>query len=338
MATGLSKPHDKFFKAVLAEPKAVSALFRERLPSALAAQLADRPPRLVEGSFISPMLRELYSDRLYKLALKGGGRLFVYCLVEHKSTAEPRVALQLLRYLVEVWEQLARQTTGTLPQVVPMLVYHGEKPWTVGPYFQALVDQGARPGVRPLDFEMVVVDLGAIEDDALSANPRLRAGLMGLKYATRELSQSRGLGAFLEALTAAPSLISQALSSIIVAYRQVDRALLLEKVRRVMPEYEEELLSKAAREWLAEGRAQGRQEGQAQGRQEGRSQGRKEGHAEGRQEGRVEARVQILERRFGPLPATARERVTAGSSTDLDGWLDRALDATSLDEFFGPPH
>ena len=330
MATGLIKPHDRFFKAVLDEPKAALALFRERLPAVLAEQLADEPPKLVEGSFISPLLKELFSDRLYELALKGGGRLFVYCVVEHKSTPEPRVALQFLRYLVEVWEHLARQTKGKLPQVVPLLVYHGEKPWSVEPLFQALVDQGALLGVKALDFEMAVVDLGAIDDEALSGDPTLRAGLLGLKYATHEADQQRGLGAFLEALTATPSIISQALSYIIVAYRQVDRALLLEKVRRVMPEYEEEMLSKAAREWLAEGRDQGRQEG----RQEGRAQGRQEGRAEGR----VEALVRILERRFGPLPETARERVTAGSSTDLDCWLDRALDATSLEGVFGPAH
>jgi len=284
-------------KAVLDEPRAASSLFRERLPPELARELADVPPRLMEGSFVDAALRDHFSDRLFELTLKGGDSLFLYCLVEHKSSPEPRVALQLLRYLVEVWEQLARRSKGKLPQVVPMLVYHGERPWTLAPSFQALVEQRTpRLGVRPLDFELVVVDVGAIEDDALSADPTLRAGLLGLKYATHEALQQERLGTFLEAL------------------------------------------SLAAREWLAEGRAAGWQEGRVTGWQEGRVTGWQEGSAAGRVQGRSEALLRVLEHRFGSLPADRIARVKGASAEELDAWIDRALEATSLDGVFDPPH
>lgn len=297
----------------------------------------------MEGSFVDAALKDFFSDRLFELTLKSGDSLFVYCLVEHKSSPEPRVALQVLRYLVEVWEQLARRTKGQLPQVVPMLVYHGERPWALAPSFQALVEQRTpQLGVRPLDFELVVVDVGALEDDALSADPTLRAGLLGLKYATHEAMQQERLGAFLEALTLAPSLIAQALRYILVAYRRVNRTLLLEEVRRVMPEYEEEMLSLAAREWMAEGRVAGWQEGRVTGWQEGRVTGWQEGSAEGRVQGRVQGRVEallrVLEHRFGPLPADRAAQVTGSNADELDTWLDRALEATSLDGVFDPPH
>jgi hypothetical protein len=67
-------------------------------------------------------------------------------------------------------------------------------------------------------------------------------------------------------------------------------------------------------------------------------QGRLEGMVEGKREGRLEGEVGLLlrqlERRFGVLPASARERVIAATSSDLERWAERVLDATALDEVF----
>lgn len=102
--------------------------------------------------------------------------------------------------------------------------------------FSQLVRETPRLGVKPVDFQMVVVDVGAIEDGALSADPTLRAGLMALKYATRESRQRGKLGAVLAALKQAPWLVPTGLTHILATYRRVDRATVLKKVRRVMPE------------------------------------------------------------------------------------------------------
>ena len=41
-----------------------------------------------------------------------------------------------------------------------------------------------------------------------------------------------------------------------------------------------------------------------------------------------------LTRRFGPLPATVRERLASASPADLDLWAERLLDASSLEAVF----
>jgi predicted transposase/invertase (TIGR01784 family) len=61
-----------------------------------------------------------------------------------------------------------------------------------------------------------------------------------------------------------------------------------------------------------------------------------EGKDEGRVEGRVEGEAVVverqLERRFGPLPESARKRLAAADADTLLLWAERLLEAASLDE------
>lgn len=40
----------------------------------------------------------------------------------------------------------------------------------------------------------------------------------------------------------------------------------------------------------------------------------------------------LLERRFGPLSVQSIERLSHGSPTDVDRWIDRVLEAPSVDD------
>jgi hypothetical protein len=76
------------------------------------------------------------------------------------------------------------------------------------------------------------------------------------------------------------------------------------------------------------------QETADRGRKQGRTEGRREGRREGRKEGAGAALVRLLERRFGVLPAAVTARVSRASTDEIEGWLDRVLDAPSLDDVF----
>ena len=65
-------------------------------------------------------------------------------------------------------------------------------------------------------------------------------------------------------------------------------------------------------------------------------QGKEEGRVEGEQEGaRKEAMTlltRLLERRFGPLPEAATQKLSAADLATLEAWSLRLLDAGSLEE------
>ena len=75
-------------------------------------------------------------------------------------------------------------------------------------------------------------------------------------------------------------------------------------------------------------------QGLEQGRVEGRSEGRVEGRVEGRSEGMALLLESQLEKRFGSLPPTLKERLFAAPSAALATWSLRVLDASSLEEVF----
>jgi hypothetical protein len=57
-----------------------------------------------------------------------------------------------------------------------------------------------------------------------------------------------------------------------------------------------------------------------------------EGRQEGRQEGEAAFLTRLLERRFGPLPTWARDRIATADTDTLEEWGLRVLDGTTLDE------
>ena len=129
-----TQPHDKLFKGLLDQPGTAGALVRERLPPAVVALLTDDPPELEPGEYVDEALRGSQSDRLYRARLKRGGEILLYILIDHKSTPDPGILLQLLGYLLRIWLRWAggkAEALRSLPPILPLVVYHGSSEWKV---------------------------------------------------------------------------------------------------------------------------------------------------------------------------------------------------------------
>jgi predicted transposase YdaD len=319
--TDPTQPHDKLFKALTDDPRIAGTLIRERLPPDIAALLAEGPPEPVDVSFIDSELRGSQSDRLFKVRTRGGNDAFLYALIEHKSAPDPGLPLQLLGYMVRIWQRHAGRDPArlrALPPVIPLVLYHGARAWTVATVFRDLIATDEAIRERHLDFEYVLTDLGRIDDDRLSQMAVLRAGLLALKYALQESDPWPVLLAILEALPEDDPLVRPLLLYILSVYEGVDRPMLIRAIHQAKPEGEGTMLSLAAREWIAEGKAEGKAEGEAKGLHDGQ----------------VRMLLRLLERRFGPVSDAVRMRVTAADPGTLERWFDRTIDAPTLDAVF----
>jgi len=310
-----TQPHDKLFKGLLDQPGTAGALLRERLPPEIACLLTDDPPELLDGEYVDEALQGSQSDRLYRARLKAGGDVLLYVLMDHKSVPEAAVILQLLGYLLRIWLRYAggrAEALRSLPPILPLVVYHGASEWKVSLSLRDTINAPeVIKAVQP-DFRYVLVDLGPIPNDRLSAFPPLRAGLLALKYSHREGDAETVLvQAFTDAQNL-PSLFRMLVTYVTTVYGSVNSDLLRKAVRKVKPEWEDEMLSIAAKEWKAEGRV------------------------EGRTEGKADTLLRQLHRRFKILPSGVEDRVRAADSDRLDEWLDRILDAQTLADVFGP--
>ena len=73
-----------------------------------------RPIRLVDASFVDAVLHQSHSDRLFEARLKDGGTAFVYVLLEHKAAPDPGTPLQMLGYMVRIWQRYAEDRASRL--------------------------------------------------------------------------------------------------------------------------------------------------------------------------------------------------------------------------------
>ncbi len=340
-----AKPHDALFRALLDDQHRAAALLRDYLPAQIAAQLSEDPPVPVEGTFIDEQLRATQSDRLFEVRLRSGRPALIYALLEHKSTIDGGTPLQLLGYMVRIWNVHGKKGKGALlrlPPIIPLVFYHGQPEWTVPRSVLDCIemDEELEPFVRSLRYELH--DLGSIDFDALSRDDSVRAVLAALTCWLFEDELAERLRAIFALLPDGSQLETQVLGYI-VSTVEMTVPVLTEALRGARPDRWEAMMSTVAEEWIQHGEARGKQLGLTEGKRLGLTEGKRLGLTEGKQLGLMEGEargkaallLRLIERRFGPVPETVRARISAADSADLDAWADAAIDAASLDDIFG---
>ena len=77
------------------------------------------------------------------------------------------------------------------------------------------------------------------------------------------------------------------------------------------------------------------QEAWEKGYAEGYAEGRAEGYAEGRAEGFAKGLLDLLAKRFGPVPKAMKKRIASAGVREVRRWALRVLDASSIEEVCG---
>ena len=320
--------HDPFFQRLLEQPGAAGALLREHLPPEVAALLVDEPPELVPGSFISSRLRGYRTDRLFKTRTITERPVLIYTLVEHKSSPEARVNLQLLGYQCQILERWAEQdgvaqdgSLRPLPALVTLVVYNGRADWNVPLSLADATDADA--ALRPwlLDFRYSLLNLQGVPDARLSSDRVLRVGLMILKRGRQARDDPDMLA---ELILAAHEQGDEDVVTLVYYIMGDPDGPHAESIRssllKVLPDRGERIMSTVA----------------DQLKSEGFNKGILQGRAEGEARGKAEMLLRLLRRRFRAVPDATELRVRAASPEQLDDWSERFVDAQSLADVFGP--
>ncbi|EOT5602168.1 Rpn family recombination-promoting nuclease/putative transposase, partial [Escherichia coli] len=119
-------PHDAAFRSFLANPDVARDFLELHLPAEYR-QLCDLSTlKLEPASFVEPDLHQYASDILWSVKTTGGKDGYVYTLIEHQSTENLYMPFRMLRYSVAAMQRHLEQHK-TLPLVIPVLFYHGER-------------------------------------------------------------------------------------------------------------------------------------------------------------------------------------------------------------------
>jgi len=341
-------PHDHLFRRLFARPAAVGALLRCFLPRGFVASVRWRTLRPWPARTVDRRLRAHLPDGVQRAARRGR-RSSVYLVHEHKSGDAPRVALQVLRYEVQLLDHLHRRGhRGRLPLVVPIV-------WSHGVRNRAATDAGdlLEPPPEALRrlrrrWPFLLVDLSRWPEAAmLRARLPSFARLVVLFLQYLAFRPRRGVVAALHrwagplralARTPAGREDLETLSSYILFTTDLPAGALDRVLRRVVGSRGASDMITTAERLLRQGRREGMEKGLEKGlhrgMEKGLQKGRRKGLHEGQHSGRIELLLTILEGRFGKLDRRTKNRIRRAKLADLDRWARALLVAESLDELF----
>ncbi len=179
----VSSPHDRFFKVVFSREEESRDFLSNYLPAEVVRQLDLSTLNVQKDSFIDTDLKASYSDLLYRVQLTSGEQAYVYTLLEHKSQPEPLIAFQLLRYMVRIWENCAKQETAKkLPVIIPLVLYHGLEAWSIRTNFHSLFETTNTLADYVPDFRYTLHSLNSYRDADLVGMASVRLALWVLKH------------------------------------------------------------------------------------------------------------------------------------------------------------
>ena len=127
--------HDAAYKKLFSHPRMV----RDLLDGFAARDWSDALDfdalKLQSASFVSRDLQEQrHGDLLWRVRFRDGRRLYLMLLLEFQATVDRSMAVRMLTYTGLLYERLAADGAlrgrGTLPPVLPIVIYNGRRRWT----------------------------------------------------------------------------------------------------------------------------------------------------------------------------------------------------------------
>lgn len=326
----INSPHDKFFHAVFSDEEHARDLLRNALPNKILRLIELSPLEISRESYIDEGLDTHQSDLLIRTRYRDRP-VFVYFLVEHKSYPYRWTALQLLRYMVRIWEkELAqKKKLKKLPPIIPMIFYHGIRRWKQPLTFSSYLElqESLRPYIP--DFQVILFDLQQIDEGELQGAQLFQAAMKIAKYARTQLPFH--IGDILRAVSSYPeversrSFLKVFLEYILQVARETPRSFMEEEIEKVNDESTREVYMTIADQLRAEGIEIGKREG------------KQEGNIEGQILEKQHVLVRLLERKFGQLDAVVKQKIeSCRDRKRLDEAIDLFVESESVDQIVQP--
>ncbi|MBI5852554.1 MAG: Rpn family recombination-promoting nuclease/putative transposase [Planctomycetes bacterium] len=276
------------------DPRHAEGLLRSALPAEIAACIDWSTLTPVPAEFVDRELREHRADLLFSARMLDC-EVYLYVLVEHRSTDQRFLAFDMLRYVVRVLERHRATHPGAtqLPMVIPLVVHHGDQPMRAHRRLIRLVELPREPRVLRRWLASHQPDLRLIVDDlARVSETQLRARALGATafLSLFRLSAENGKGVYVRLL------------SWLYETADLAPARVAPLLTRAAGSVAEELMTTTAERL--------------------------------RREASLQLVQRLLTRRFGPLAPSHEEILRAASAEDLERWALRLLDARSIEEVF----
>ncbi len=268
------KPHDRFFKLIFSEPSQAAALLRGALPAGLKELLDLDSLKLDNNSYVDDRLKEHFADLVFDCNCHSPAlSMKLVLLIEHKSYVSPHIHLQLLRYMLQIWEKM--ETNGEpLQPVIPLVVYHGQARWRAIPFWRYFADtfpENLLPYLPSFEYVYLNLEEKPVEDIQITfENKFVFQTLLLMKFIRQpNLDQYIDQIFFGAKVDGEEEQVTRFFRKFITYIYQCSKMekQAIEKIEQSLVEYWGYEPGSPAEQLLNEGRAAGREEGREEGRE-----------------------------------------------------------------------
>jgi len=159
-------PHDQFFKENFSQKDEAVSFLKEVLPLKIKSNLDFDSLQIDNQSFTDKELKEYFSDIVYHCKYKVSKEIKISFLFEHKSYFVKYPHIQLLKYMIKLWEYDIKQNRPIQP-VIPIIVYHGKQKWEKKPLSSFFNDPDSDFKNFIPDFDYILSDLSQYTDEQI---------------------------------------------------------------------------------------------------------------------------------------------------------------------------
>ena len=293
--------HDSIFKWTFSNVENVKTLIKGFLPPKIANNINYNELELLDISLVDEELKQYQADLIYETRYKNYPA-YIYILFEHKSYLDRYTPLQLLKYMLKLWEREIKERERKVPVIIPVVYYHGEERWRYWGGIKELMWEVVRDELEEYipRYRYEVVDLGRYREEEIEGRARGMVAVGAVMILMRSVMRGseeeieRGIRRVMRMIKEVEE-AGRGIEILRVAIRYILGTIDIEaeKIREIIEgEIEgggEELMSIAQR-LIQEGYEKGKREGLQQGIQQGIIEKTKQ------------AIIDVLEARFETVP------------------------------------
>ena len=317
----MSQDHDSSYKYLFSNPELVRDLVMGFIPDAWLQSLDYSTLEKIPSSYVSDDFKQREDDVVWRVKV-GEDWVYLYLLIEFQSSVDKYMALRMMVYIGLLYQDLIKRgevlADGRLPPILPIVLYNGNQKWTAATNIADLIPEapGMMSQFKPA-LQYLLIDENNYTDTELASLNNLVAAVFRLEHANSPSDVSDLVKLLIDWLADRPDLRTM--------FAHWLRATLMRKPEYgiVMPQVDDlqeirvmlaDKLEVWAKAYIEEGKQEGKQEG--------------------RQEGEMLVLQRLLARRFGVLNSNVISLISNAPLEDIEIWVDRVLDAETLDDIF----
>ena len=312
---------DASYKLLFSSPDVVRDLVLGFIPDQWLHSLDYSTLEKVPGSYVTDDLRQRADDVIWRVRADGQW-VYLYLLIEFQSQVDPWMPVRIMTYVGLLYQDLIRRgevlAGKKLPPVLPVVLYNGSTRWTAATDIADLIPRAPGLVARFLpQLKYLLIDENQYTEADLSKLKNLVAAIIRIEHPDSDRAVFDLIDHLNEWLADNPELRRIfAIWIRAVLLRQSKYTLALPKVHDL----------KELKMTLAERFDLWAQQHEQKGIEKGIQKGVLQGEALALQ--------RFLAKRFGPVPADTLQLISSANLTQLETWLDRVVDAPSLDDVF----